>query len=242
MTASDTQPLIRLRNVSKTYPHAAGDVRALRGVDLEVPKGEFLAILGPSGSGKSTLLHVIGTLDAPSGGTVEVGGVTLGDLPEAELLRLRRAVIGFVFQSACLVPSLTVAENVRLPRTFARRKDGVAPVEDLLRRVGLTERASHRPNQLSGGEQQRAAIARGLSNGPSILLADEPTGHLDSVTGAEIGALLTELNRDLGLTIVLATHDERLAALASRTIRLTDGRIVGARAGDSSTDASARSR
>lgn len=218
--------MIRLSQVHKVYPHTAGDVSALAEVSLEIPSGQFVALIGPSGSGKSTLLHLVGTLDAPTRGTVAVDGRDLASMKERDLLQLRREVIGFVFQDACLVPSLTVAANVRLAQTFSRRNSQGPAVSDLLERVGLGGRAAHYPNQLSGGEEQRAAIARGIANGPKVILADEPTGHLDSQTGDGIGRLFLELNQELGTTIILATHNEALARLAPRRIHLKDGRVV----------------
>lgn len=218
--------MIRLDNVTKVYPHHAGDICALRDVNLHVRPGEFVAIIGPSGSGKSTLLNCVGTLDAPSEGSVTVDGRPVQDLPEGDLVRLRRQVVGFVFQSACLLPSLTVKENVSLPGMFLNGSVSPEPVEPLLEKVGLQGRASHRPNELSGGEEQRAAIARALSNGPKIILADEPTGHLDSQTSQEIGKLFLDLNQDLGVTILLVTHNEELAQLAHRRFRITDGTLT----------------
>ena len=218
--------MIELSGVHKVYPHVSGDVRALVDVNLAIGPGEIVALVGPSGSGKSTLLHLIGTLDEATRGTVRVDGQDLGSLSGRELLRLRRDVIGFVFQDACLLPSLTVTQNIHLARTFARRDNQSPPVEELLERVGLSERASHYPNQLSGGEQQRTAIARGIANGPRVILADEPTGHLDSKTGLGIGQLFVDLNNELGATVILATHNEKLAELAPRRVHLADGRIV----------------
>lgn len=216
---------IRLLGVSKAYPHPSGEVLALADVSLEIGPGETVALVGPSGAGKSTLLNLIGTLDGPTRGTVEVDGQDLGALEERDILKLRRAVMGFVFQDACLLPSLTIAQNVRLTQTLARREEGPAP-EEILAKVGLAERGDHYPNQLSGGEMQRAAVARGLANRPKVILADEPTGHVDSKTAEEIGRLFLDLNRDFGATVIIATHNEDLARLAGRRIRLADGRIV----------------
>lgn len=213
-------------NLVKDYPMSGDTVHALRGVSLVVQGGEYLAIAGPSGSGKSTLLQLLGGIDAPSSGTVEIMGTRLDTLSDRELTRLRLIRLGFVFQRFHLLPVLTARENVELPMAEA----GMSPAArraralELLGYVGLAHRAGHRATQLSGGEMQRVAIARALANRPAVLLADEPTGELDAATGEEILDLFTRLNRD-GTTVVVVTHDDRLAAQAGRVIHMLDGRI-----------------
>ncbi|MFL5402302.1 MAG: ABC transporter ATP-binding protein [Gemmatimonadales bacterium] len=214
------------RDLSKDYPMSGESVHALRGVSLEVGSGEYLAIAGPSGSGKSTLLQLVGGIDTPSAGTVEIMGTRLDTLSDRELTRLRLTRLGFVFQRFHLLPVLTAQENVELPMAeagVAGRERRVRALE-LLGYVGLAHRARHRATQLSGGEMQRVAIARALANRPVLLLADEPTGELDAATGEEILALFSRLNRD-GTTLVVVTHDERLAAQAGRVVHMLDGRI-----------------
>ena len=205
----------------------SGDaVHALRGVSLEVGAGEYVAIAGPSGSGKSTLLQLIGGIDSPSSGTVEILGTRLDTLSDRQLTRLRLTCLGFVFQRFHLLPVLTAQENVELPMAEAgiRARERRARAVELLDYVGLKQRASHRATQLSGGEMQRVAIARALANRPALLLADEPTGELDAATGGEILALFRRLNSD-GTTLIVVTHDEQLAAEAGRVIHMRDGRI-----------------
>jgi putative ABC transport system ATP-binding protein len=201
-------------------------VHALRGVSLEVRAGEYVALAGPSGSGKSTLLQLIGGIDSPSSGVVEILGTRLDTLSDRELTHLRLTRLGFVFQRFHLLPVLTAQENVELPMAEAGvgRKERRARALDLLAYVGLDHRSSHRATQLSGGEMQRVAIARALANRPALLLADEPTGELDAATGGEILALFRRLNQD-GTTLVVVTHDEQLASEASRVIHMLDGRI-----------------
>jgi putative ABC transport system ATP-binding protein len=201
-------------------------VHALRGVSLEIESGEYLAVAGPSGSGKSTLLQLIGGIDTPSGGTVEILGTRLDALSDRELTRLRLTRLGFVFQRFHLLPVLTARENVELPMAEAGvpARERVARALELLGYVGLSHRAGHRATQLSGGEMQRVAIARALANRPALLLADEPTGELDARTGEEILDLFSRVNHD-GTTLVVVTHDERLAAQAKRAIHMIDGRI-----------------
>jgi ABC-type lipoprotein export system ATPase subunit len=193
-------------------------------VSFEIAPGEFVAITGPSGSGKTTLLNLIGCMDTPTGGTLKISGHGVQNLRERERTMLRRERIGFVFQHFGLIPTLSVAENVALPALFARR-NGASQINELLERVGLAHRRTHRPHELSGGEMQRVAIARALVNHPQMILADEPTGNLDSATGDSIIALFQQLNRD-GLTVVVVTHNAAMAAAASRRIVLRDGRIV----------------
>ncbi len=219
-------PLIQARELTRIYRRGSETVRALDGIDLCIERGEFVAVEGPSGSGKTTLLNLLGCLDRPTSGTLWIEGQEVRRLSDRALTRLRRERIGFVFQHFGLVPTLTVAENVALPALFAHRRLGKR-LDDLLRRVGLEHRRHHRPHQLSGGEMQRVAIARALVNDPVLLLADEPTGSLDSATGAAVIELLASLHRD-GLTVVVVTHNAALAAQAGRRLRLADGRIVGA--------------
>ena len=217
--------VIRAIELAKVYSRGTERVRALDGVTFEVQEGEFVAVVGASGAGKSTLLNLLGCLDVPTSGSLAIEGQETRGLSERALTRLRRERIGFVFQHFSLVPTLTVTENVALPAVFARRNAGKR-VDELLRRVGLEHRRDHRPHQLSGGEMQRVAIARALVNGPSLLLADEPTGNLDSTTGGTVIELLKELNRD-GLTLVVVTHNDHLAAQAQRCLRMADGKLLG---------------
>jgi putative ABC transport system ATP-binding protein len=214
------------RNISKDYRLNGEVVHAVRGVSLEVRQGEYVAIAGPSGCGKSTLLQLIGGIDAPTSGTVELLGTRLDTLSDRELTRLRLTRLGFIFQRFHLLPVLTALENVELPMAEAgvTRKDRIARARELLSYVGLAERAQHRATQLSGGEMQRVAIARALANQPALLLADEPTGELDAATGQEILKLFRRVNRD-GTTLVVVTHDQTLAAEAGRIIHMLDGRI-----------------
>jgi len=219
--------LVRARDVRRDYPLERDAVHALRGVSLEIAKGEYLAIVGPSGCGKSSLLNLLGAIDAPTSGTVEIEGRNVGTLGDREVTEFRLKHIGFVFQRFYLLPILTAGENVELPMAEA----GVPPAErrqrstELLRYVDLGDRVRHRPSQLSGGEQQRVAIARAIANRPSLLLADEPTGELDAKTGQEIISLFGRLNDD-GTTVVVVTHDESLARAARRVVHMRDGEIV----------------
>jgi putative ABC transport system ATP-binding protein len=220
------KPVLAARNLTKEYPTNGETVHALRGVSLEIYPGDYVAIVGPSGCGKSTLLQLIGGIDTPSSGTVEILDTSIGRLSDAELTRLRLTRLGFVFQRFHLLPVLTARENVELPMAEA----GVPRAErrrralELLGYVGLAHRAGHRATQLSGGEMQRVAVARALANRPALLLADEPTGELDAATGQEILALFRRLNQD-GTTLVVVTHDESLAGEAGRVIHMLDGRI-----------------
>jgi putative ABC transport system ATP-binding protein len=221
--------LIDLKGIRKVYDTGAVKVEALRGVDLSVAAGEMLSIVGPSGSGKSTLLNLIGGLDRPSTGTISIDGEVLGGLPDDDLTLVRRDKIGFIFQFFNLLPSLSCQENVSLPlhlRGWPRRKAS-ARARELLQLVQLGERTDHLPDELSGGERQRTAIARALSIYPPILLADEPTGNLDTHTGAEILALVKDLNERLGTTVLIVTHDAAVATSCPRTITIRDGAIVG---------------
>jgi putative ABC transport system ATP-binding protein len=229
MSASDAPLAIEVEGLVKTYGSGPTEVRALRGVDLALAGGEFVAVMGPSGSGKSTLLHIVGALESPTEGRISVGGRGYEGLSDRQLTRLRGEHIGFVFQFFNLLPSLTALENVLLPALITGRLDDAVQRRgaDLLTRVGLGERAEHRPTELSGGEQQRVSIARAVLLSPELLLADEPTGNLDSRAGAEILRLLRELNRDEGRTIVMVTHDPSAAAMADRVIFFRDGQVAG---------------
>ena len=218
--------MIELREVSKTVTSGSEPLTILHPISLTIPKGQFVAIVGPSGSGKSTLLGLIAGLDAPTSGSVLIDGVDITALDEDQLARLRGEKIGFVFQFFHLIPSLTAYENVAVPMEIAGVADPRARARKLLEEVGLTDRAHHYPTQLSGGEQQRVALARALANDPPIVLADEPTGNLDSTNGRLIMELLRDIHRTRGTTIVLVTHDAELAALADARLTLRDGRAV----------------
>jgi putative ABC transport system ATP-binding protein len=215
-----------LRDVNKVYPMGDTEVRALQGVNLQIEAGEFIAILGPSGSGKSTIMHILGCLDTPTSGTYHLDGAAIQGLSPNELAEIRNHKVGFVFQSFHLLPRATACENVELPLVFAgiNATDRRTSAERVLEQVGLGHRMRHLPNELSGGERQRVAIARALVNKPSTLLADEPTGNLDSHSGVEILALFEELHAE-GRTVILVTHDEMIASRAHRVIRILDGRI-----------------
>ncbi len=218
--------MISVRSLSMRLTSGGRAVEVLTDVSLEVPAGQFLAIAGPSGSGKSTLLGLIAGLDQPTAGQIEVAGVDVTALDEDGLARFRRDHVGYVFQSFHLLPTLTAQENVAVPLELAGDAGAAARAAALLAEVGLAERAHHYPVQLSGGEQQRVAVARAMARRPALLLADEPTGNLDSATGKQIIELLVGLNRRLGSTLVLVTHDAALAAHADRVVTLRDGRIV----------------
>jgi putative ABC transport system ATP-binding protein len=218
---------VEATNVHKSYLLGATAVGALRGVDLVVRRGEFVALMGPSGCGKTTLLNIIGAIDLPSRGSVRIEGVDLQGLSDDRLADLRRDRLGMVFQFYNLIPTLTACENVEVPMQF---KGVRAPIRrsralELLERVGLKDRADHKPAELSGGEQQRVSIARALANEPALVLLDEPTGDLDSATGGEVIALLQDLNRQEQVTMVIATHDRSIAERSSRIVRLRDGKI-----------------
>jgi putative ABC transport system ATP-binding protein len=223
-TASpDPAAVVEARDLTRSYGRGSEVVHALDGVSFTIGQGEFTAITGPSGAGKSTLLNLIGCMDTPTSGTLSIAGHEAQALNEAGLTRLRREELGFVFQHFGLIPTLTVAENVGLPALFARRQ-AAARATELVNKVGLGARRDHRPQQLSGGEMQRVAIARALINEPQLLLADEPTGNLDSATGDNIIELFRQLNAE-GLTIVVVTHNPTLAATARRTLELRDGKL-----------------
>jgi putative ABC transport system ATP-binding protein len=218
--------MIQLHDVSKTVPSGTGTLTILHALDLEIPAGRVAAITGPSGSGKSTLLGLIAGLDAPSTGRIIIDGVEITALGEDALARLRGRRIGFVFQFFHLLPSLTAYENVLVPMEIAGVPGAADRARALLSEVGLSDRLHHYPSQLSGGEQQRVAIARALANDPPILLADEPTGNLDSATGHQVIELLLDINRNRRTTLVLVTHDPELASVSDVTIALLDGRVV----------------
>lgn len=221
-------PVIDARGVVRSYRMGGEEVQALRGVDLEVQRGEHVAIMGPSGSGKSTLMNILGCLDTPTSGSYRLDGVDVAGLKADDLATVRNRKVGFVFQTFNLLPRFTALANVELPLSYA----GVAPAdrrrraEEVLAEVGLKERMHHRPSELSGGQRQRVAVARALAVRPALLLADEPTGNLDSRVGEEILQLFESLNRDAGVTLVVITHDEKVARRASRQVLILDGRIV----------------
>src|SRR6202051_412558 len=224
---ASSKPVIRLENVYKTYDLGEIQVQALRGVSLEVYQGEFVAVMGPSGSGKSTIMNILGCLDRPTKGHYYLDGVDVSGMTKTQLAGIRNRKLGFVFQQFNLLSRTSALENVELPTVYA----GISPEErtrralESLTRVGLAERAGHHPSQLSGGPQQRVAIARGLVNRPAILLADEPTGNLDSRTSVEIMDILQDLNNEQGLTIVLVTHEPDIAQYSKRTLLFRDGKL-----------------
>jgi putative ABC transport system ATP-binding protein len=228
---NEAQPgnaIIRIRKVGKVFNLAGHTVHALRDVDLDVIAGEYLSVMGPSGSGKSTLFNMIGALDKPSSGEVDIGGIKLSTLTSGQLAYFRNNYIGYVFQSFNLIPSLTALRNVALPLLFAglSSKAAEAKAGAVLEQVGLGHRFHHRPGELSGGQQQRVAIARALANDPLIILADEPTGNLDLHTGEQIIGLLAALSREHGVTVVSATHDHKMLASSDRVVWISDGAIA----------------
>ena len=219
--------LIELKNVYKIYHMGDEDVHALDGVSLTIDKGEFVAIVGQSGSGKSTAMNIIGCLDVPTSGTYHLGGVDVSTMDDDQQAEIRNKMLGFIFQQYNLIPKLTVLENVELPLIY----QGIDPIDrrelaiQALTRVGLADRAQHKPTQMSGGQQQRVAIARAISTHPPIIMADEPTGALDSRTGHEVLGFLQQLNKE-GSTVILITHDNGIAATARRIVRIADGKII----------------
>jgi putative ABC transport system ATP-binding protein len=217
--------ILRCESLTRTYPSGGREITVLRDITFELEPGRILAITGPSGSGKSTLLGLLAGLDRPTRGRVLLDGRDLGALGEDERARMRAETVGFVFQSFHLIPTLTARENVQVPLEL-RGEDGRARADELLQRVGLGDRGHHYPAQLSGGEQQRVAVARAFANRPKLLFADEPTGNLDAANGQNVVELLAELNRELGTTVVLVTHEPDLAARAHRVLRLRDGAVV----------------
>ena len=223
---TELQNAVTATTLTRTYGEGGSAVHALRGVSLEVPEGQFTAVMGPSGSGKSTLMHLLAGLDTPDAGSVRIAGEDITRMSDRELTRLRRRHIGFVFQSFNLLPTLSAQENVLLPLAIAGRKPEPEAVDALMERMGLAERRDHKPAQLSGGQQQRVAVARALVTRPTVLFADEPTGNLDSAAGTEVLELLRDAVDLDGQTTVMVTHDSRAAAIADRVLFLADGRIV----------------
>jgi len=218
--------MIELNNIVKTYQMGKVEIQALRGLSCRIEKGEMVAIMGPSGCGKSTLMNIIGCLDTPSSGSYSLDGAEVSGLSDSQLAEVRNRKIGFVFQSFNLLHRTSALANVELPLLYGNRSNSKKMALEALERVGMIERAAHKPTELSGGEQQRVAIARALVNNPAIILADEPTGNLDSQSSHDIIAILEELNRQDGITVVLVTHDRDIAAHTQRIILLKDGRIV----------------
>ena len=231
--AGEGRTAVRMRNLTRVYRVGDTEIRALNGVDLEIPCGEFVSIMGPSGSGKSTLLNVMGCIDTPTSGSLQIMGQEVSSLKDRELTAIRLDTIGFIFQQFYLLPTLNAIENVELPMKEARipkvQRHGRAT--ELMEMVGLSHRLDHLPNQMSGGEQQRVAIARALANEPEILLADEPTGEVDSKTSDHILSILEQLNLEQGLTMVVVSHDPTVANRAPRRLSMMDGRIEGDRSG-----------
>jgi len=225
-----TTPLVRLNNIKKTYLMGKVPVNALQGIDLEIQDNEMVAIMGPSGSGKTTLLNILGLLDTPSVGSYKLAGDEVAKLPDRRRSQLRNKRFGFVFQVYNLLPRLTAAENVMIPLIYGgvKKSERRPRAEAALEAVGLKDRMRHRPSELSGGEQQRVAIARALVNDPSVILADEPTGNLDSKSGAAIMDLIQRLHEERRVTVALVTHDARVAAPAKRVVELRDGRVADA--------------
>jgi len=224
---SYSEPVIDVRELKKIYHIGDIEVPALRGVDIQVQRGEVVAVMGPSGSGKSTLMNLIGCLDSPSDGTYILDGLKVSDLRDDQLAEVRNKKIGFVFQKYNLLPRVSALENVELPMHYSDQNSKMHErASDALKAVGLEDRMHHKPNELSGGQQQRVAIARAIVNDPAIILADEPTGNLDTKAGKEIMDLLLGLNRDRGTTLIIVTHDPDVSSLAQRVIRLRDGLVV----------------
>jgi len=222
-----SETVVKIENVIRTYKMGENEVQALKGVSFEIQQGEFLAIMGPSGSGKSTCMNMIGCLDRPTSGTVQINGKLTSDMSEKELAILRNQTIGFVFQQYHLIPGMTVLENVMLPLKYQKKEKSERKVlaEKALASVGLSDRMNHRPHELSGGQKQRVAIARAMVTSPKILLADEPTGALDSTTGKQVMELFRQINKEQGTTIIIVTHDPGIGASMNRCIRILDGLI-----------------
>jgi len=220
-------PIIKVHQLTKTYRAGDVDVHALRGVDLEVAKGEFIAIVGSSGSGKSTLFNILGGLTPPTDGSIHINGNDLAGMTNAERTNLRKKTVGFVFQKYNLLPTLSAEDNIRIVQYIGGRgTDFDTPFKEVLNLLGIADRMKHKPRALSGGQQQRVAIARAIVNGPAILLADEPTGNLDSQNSMAVLKLMKDLNQRLGQTILMITHDQEAAAYADRRVQMHDGRIV----------------
>jgi putative ABC transport system ATP-binding protein len=223
----DGEPIIQVRGLTKVYRVGEVDVHALRGVDLDVGRGEFVAIVGASGSGKSTLFHILGGLTPPTAGTVRIDGKDLGGMTNQQRTELRKGTVGFVFQKYNLLPTLSAEDNIKIVEYIGGRSTTFTPgFEDVLKLLGIGDRLKHKPRALSGGQQQRVAIARGIVNKPAILLADEPTGNLDSQNSAAVLGVIKDLNERTGQTILMITHDPEAASYASRTVHIRDGRIV----------------
>jgi putative ABC transport system ATP-binding protein len=223
------ETVLRAADIVKVYHRGSEEIRAVDGITLDIRRGEFVSFVGPSGSGKTTLINILGCLDNPTSGRLSVAGREIFNdgksLSESELTRIRRGLYGYVFQNFYLIPTLTVSENVAIPFVFYKKDNAPGDIAGVLAMLGLDKRADHLPSQLSGGEMQRTAIARALVNRPEILLADEPTGNLDSKRSGEIGRVLKDLNRKEGITIIMVTHNAGLASLADRTVELRDGRL-----------------
>ena len=218
--------ILEIRNLCKTYGHGETEVKALDNISLDVKQGEFVAVIGPSGSGKSTLMHILGGVDVPTSGEVRIAGTDITKLDETALAIFRRRQIGLIYQFYNLIPILNVEENITLPILLDKKKPNKKLLEDLIKRLGLEKRVKHLPNQLSGGQQQRVSIGRALINNPALLLADEPTGNLDTENTKEIMELLRKFNRENKQTVIIITHDERIARSADRVISIEDGKIV----------------
>ena len=224
--ATRTEIAVAAAGLVRRYGEGESAVEALRGVSLELPSGQFTAVMGPSGSGKSTLMHILAGLDQPTAGSVTIAGEEIADLNDKQLTKLRRDHVGFVFQAFNLLPTLTAEENITLPLNLAGRKIEREHLDALIERVGLSDRRGHRPSEMSGGQQQRVAIARALASRPTVLFADEPTGNLDSTSSAEVLGMLRETVERDGQTILMVTHDPKAATAADRVLFLADGRIV----------------
>jgi putative ABC transport system ATP-binding protein len=225
--ASLAEPMIRVRGLTKVYHVGDVEVRALRGVDLDIARGEFVAIVGASGSGKSTLFHILGGLTPPTSGTVTIDGKDLGGMSNQQRTELRKTTVGFVFQKYNLLPTLSAEDNIKIVEYIGGRSTEFTPeFQEVLKLLGIQDRMKHKPRALSGGQQQRVAIARGIVNKPAILLADEPTGNLDSQNSAAVLGVIKDLNQRTGQTILMITHDPEAASYASRTVHIRDGQIV----------------